>query len=128
MESYTRFHDRSIQEIIPESQSELLAKILPVAVEIKEGREVEEGDLREFCYLVKIWRDREVLWAQYPAGLLACKTVGDLVEYLYKRHQAMEQTGQGLCSLGAARKPRRMASMVGWQAQMGAIQRSNSLQ
>lgn len=91
MESFARFHDRSIKEIIPESQSELLARILPVAIAIKEGQEIEEGALTEFSYLVKIWRDREVLWAQYPAGLLACKTIGDLVEYLYKRHQSIEQ-------------------------------------
>lgn len=125
MESYNRFHDRRLQEIIPESQSELLAKILPVAVDIKEGRDVDEGSMREFCYLVKIWRDREVLWAQYPAGLLACKTIGDLVDYLHKRHQSMEQTT--LPSLGA-RKGRRMASLVGWQAHMNSVHRGTTLQ
>jgi len=127
MESYARFHDRNIKEIIPESQSELLARILPVAIAVKEGQEVDEGDLTEFSYLVKIWRDREVLWAQYPAGLLACKTIGDLVEYLYKRHQAameLERSGasrtkssrsslRGLPSMMALRSPRLSAVQGG---------------
>lgn len=92
MESYTQFQSRNIQEIIPESQNELLSRILPTAVAIKEGGELADVELTEFCYLVKIWRDREVLWAQYPAGLLSCKTIGDLVDYLYRRQQSKEQS------------------------------------
>src|SRR5690554_2138432 len=91
MESYAHIHTRKIQEIIPESQSELLQRILPMAVRLKENGELPEQELTEFCYLLKIWRDREVLWAQYPAGLLACKTVGQLVDYLYKLQQLQQQ-------------------------------------
>src|SRR5690606_4744889 len=85
-----QFHAQKIQEMIPESQSELLARILPVAIALKEGEQVGEVELTQFSYLVKMWRDREVLWAQYPARLLACKTMGDLVDYLYKRYQSKD--------------------------------------
>ncbi|MEX0901641.1 MAG: hypothetical protein WDZ76_02755 [Pseudohongiellaceae bacterium] len=87
METTTEFHTRRLKEIIPESQNELFARILPMAVAAKEGQELEEEARIEFSYLARIWRDREVLWARYPSGLLACKTIGDLVDYLYKRHE-----------------------------------------
>lgn len=88
MQSYEKFQSQAIRHIIPDSQRELLKKIMPVALDIKRGKELPDETLKEFSYLVKIWRDREVLWAQYPARLLACKTMGQLVDYLYRRYQA----------------------------------------
>lgn len=131
MDGYTQFHDRRIQEIIPESQSELLGRILPVAIAVKEGRDVEAGDLTEFSYLVKIWRDREVLWAQYPAGLLACKTIGDLVDYLYKRHQqVLEQERNGICRVRSNRSTvRALPSIMALRPpRLSAVPSGNSLQ